>query len=283
MTTEYSGSGDLSRSLALLWDMGERSPRGPKPTLTVARVVTAAVAVADAEGLTALSMRRVAAELGVGTMSLYRYVPGKAELLDLMLDKVIEPREEFDPPESLGWRRVVEIMARGAWELYLAHPWLVQVDQVRSLLGPNALIGVEFIMRGLGRSGLTDQQKVSVMVIVDGFVTGIARTHINSMQAEQRTGVSNDDFWAAQYPVLEKAMGSGRYPTLAQLSPDAFDVGFEAVFDFGLERLLDGLEAYVANLPADSGEGGVASCAADAADGAGVAADPADGAEAQAE
>ncbi|MGO4423231.1 TetR/AcrR family transcriptional regulator, partial [Streptomyces sp. MCAF7] len=92
-TTEHSGSGDISRSLELLWGTGERPSRGPKRGLTLERIVTAAIAVADAEGLAAVSMRRLSAELGTGTMSLYRYVPGKAELLDLMLDQV----QSFDP------------------------------------------------------------------------------------------------------------------------------------------------------------------------------------------
>ena len=101
-TTEHSGSGDVSRSLELLWGLGERPSRGPKPGLTLDRIVTAAVAVADAEGLGALSMRRVATDLGVGTMSLYRYVPGKAELLDLMLDKVAEFDADAHPEEKLA-------------------------------------------------------------------------------------------------------------------------------------------------------------------------------------
>ena len=91
MTTDgsaRSGSGDLSRSLELLWGTREPATRGPKAELSLERIVDAAVALADREGLGALSMRRVATELGVGTMSLYRHVPGKGELLDLMLDRV---------------------------------------------------------------------------------------------------------------------------------------------------------------------------------------------------
>ncbi|MBK3547134.1 TetR/AcrR family transcriptional regulator, partial [Streptomyces sp. MBT60] len=84
-----TGSGDIARSLELLWGTGERPSRGPKPGLTLDRIVTAAVAVADAEGLAAVSMRRLSTELGTGTMSLYRYVPGKSELLDLMFDRVL--------------------------------------------------------------------------------------------------------------------------------------------------------------------------------------------------
>ncbi len=95
MAQEHSGGGDISRSLALMWefDLGRRT-RGPKPKLSVDAIVDAAVAVADAEGLDAVSMRRIGQELGVGAMSLYRYVPGKEELLDLMLERVNAPVED---------------------------------------------------------------------------------------------------------------------------------------------------------------------------------------------
>jgi AcrR family transcriptional regulator len=89
MVLEYSGSGDPKRTMALLWGIGKKPTRGPKPGLSVGRIVSAAVEVADAEGLGALSMRRVADRLGIGTMSLYTYVPGKAELIDVMLDTVL--------------------------------------------------------------------------------------------------------------------------------------------------------------------------------------------------
>lgn len=248
MTTEHSGSGDLDRSLALLWDIQERPARGPKPSLTLDAIVTAAVAVADAEGMSGLSMRRVALELGVGTMSLYRYVPGKAELLDLMLDQVVEPSTELASASGMDWRQVLELSARETWQLALIHPWLLQIDQARPLLGPNALASVELTLRGLADTKLTDRQKFMVIDMVDSFVSGIARAHVNSVQAEQRTGISDEEFWKAQEPVLVKSMESGRYPTLAALDEDTFSGSYEEEFEFGLERLLDGLEAYISSL-----------------------------------
>lgn len=243
-TTEHSGSGDVSRSLELLWGLGDRPSRGPRPGLTLDRIVTAAVAVADADGLGALSMRRVATDLGVGTMSLYRYVPGKAELLDLMLDKVAEFDADAHPDPGAGWRPVLEAVARGSWQLHQRHPWLLQVDQARPLLGPNALDGLDYALRALAGTGLTDREKVHVLVSVDGFVTGTARTQLNSALAEKRTGVSNEEFWQAQAPILSKAMLSGRYPALAGLDQDAFG-GDTSVFELGLAALLDGFEAAI--------------------------------------
>jgi AcrR family transcriptional regulator len=253
MTTDYSGGGDVSKSLELLWGMQQRPTRGPKPGLTLERIVEAAVAVADAEGLTALSMRRVAAHLGVGTMSLYRYVPGKAELLDLMLDYVAWPVDDEPPREgapgesgdSGGWRAALEGMARDIWQMCLDHPWYPLVDQVRPLLGPNNMAGMDVMMRRLRSTGLGDRELVLMISVVDGFVSAVARSQVNAMQAEQRTGITEEEFWAAQEPVLIKMMESGRFPTLAGLHEDTFTFTYEDVFEFGLKVVLDGLAVLV--------------------------------------
>jgi AcrR family transcriptional regulator len=125
MSIEHSGAGDPAKSLELLWGLQARPTRGPKPALTVAAVVEAAVRIADTEGLAAMSMRRVADELGVGAMTLYRYVPGKGELLDVMLDSVYAElplrRIEGD------WRAKLEEVARENRELCLRHPWTLYV------------------------------------------------------------------------------------------------------------------------------------------------------------
>ncbi|MFD9110442.1 TetR/AcrR family transcriptional regulator [Streptomyces bottropensis] len=243
--TESSGSGDIVRTLHLLWDTGRRPSRGPKPGLTLDRIVEAAVRVADAEGLPALSMRRVATELGTGAMSLYRYVPGKAELLDLMLDRVQRPSEN---PADLGdgdWRSALEALGRATLALYQRHPWLLQVNQSRPVLGPSALDGMEKVLARIKPMGLTDPELISAIVAVDGYVVGAARTQLYAQEAEHRTGLTDAEFWQAHAPVLEELMASGRYPLLAGLSDDAFATGFDH-FEFGLQRLLDGLEVFVA-------------------------------------
>ncbi|TDC53114.1 TetR/AcrR family transcriptional regulator [Jiangella ureilytica] len=251
MTTDYSGGGDVSKSLELLWGMQQRPTRGPKPGLTLERIVEAAVAVADAEGLAALSMRRVAAHLGVGTMSLYRYVPGKAELLDLMLDHVAGPVTEEpaagEPAraEPGDWRAALEEMARGVWRMCLDHPWYPLVDQVRPLLGPNNMAGMDALIRRLQPTGLGDRERVLMISVVDGFVSAVARSQVNAMQAEQRTGITEEEFWAAQEPVLIKMMESGRFPTLAALHENTFTFTYEDVFEFGLKVVLDGLAVVV--------------------------------------
>ncbi|QWB24879.1 MULTISPECIES: TetR/AcrR family transcriptional regulator [Streptomyces] len=243
-STETSGSGDITRTLELLWDTGRRPSRGPKPTLTLDRIVEAAVQLADAEGLGGLSMRRVAAELGTGTMSLYRYIPGKNELLDLMLDRVQRPTGELAGPDD-GWRAALEAVAHENLARYRRHPWLLQVNQSRPILGPSALDGMERILTRIRPMGLTDPELVSVIIMIDGYVVGAARTQVHEQEAERRTGLTDTEFWQAQVPVLEQVMASGRYPVMASLSEDAFGTDFDH-FEFGLQRMLDGLDVVVA-------------------------------------
>ncbi|QNP63850.1 TetR/AcrR family transcriptional regulator [Streptomyces genisteinicus] len=246
-TTETSGSGDVSRSLELLWGTGERPSRGPKPALSLDRIVTSAIRVADAEGLPAVSMRRLSTELGTGTMSLYRYVPGKAELLDLMLDRVIgEPLEgEIAPTPPEAWPDAVRGMAAAHLALYRAHPWLLKVNQSRTVLGPSAVRGLDASLFALRGMGLSDPETISVVIAVQSFTSGIARMELESAEAAQQTGQSEEEFWRRQEPYLSKAMLSGEYPSLAELSEDAFSSEFDH-FAFGVERLIGGFRALVA-------------------------------------
>lgn len=131
------------------------------------RTATTGHRVADREGLAALSMRKVAAELDVGTMSLYRYIPGKGELLDLMLDHVNGPAPAPQEHRDTDWRRLMELVARGIWQLYLDHPWLLQVNQTRPILGPNAIAGFDYALDGLDGLGLPGREKVAVILAVD--------------------------------------------------------------------------------------------------------------------
>jgi AcrR family transcriptional regulator len=240
---ERTGS-DIARSLELLWGSGERPTRGPKPGLTLDRIVTEAVRLADAEGLSAVSMRRLSTELGTGTMSLYRYVPGKGDLLDLMLDRVYTPPEE-DGTWTGGWREGVEEYARETLVLYRDHPWLLQVNQARPVLGPASVGGLERTLTRIKPMGLTDPELISVIVMVEGYVTGVARTHVHEAEAVKKTGLTDQAFWEAQRPTLDRIMRSGRYPMLAGLSEDAFGPDFDH-FEFGLRRILDGLDVLVA-------------------------------------
>ncbi|MFE7336328.1 TetR/AcrR family transcriptional regulator [Streptomyces griseus] len=268
-----TGSGDIARSLELLWGTGERPSRGPKPGLTLDRIVTAAVAVADAEGLAAVSMRRLSTELGTGTMSLYRYVPGKAELLDLMLDRVLgEPLPSgtgtgtgmgagADPADTSGapaepadapadWRAAIDTMARTYLDNLRRHPWLLKINQARTVLGPSALRGLELSLTSLRTMGLRDPELIGVIITVNSFVEGLARTQADEAEAVAQTGLSDEEFWDNQRPYLERAMLSGAYPMMAGMSEDTFSPEFDH-FEFGLRRLIAGFEALVAERTAE--------------------------------
>ncbi len=246
MTAEHSGSGDLNRSLELLWQGKEPATRGPKPGTTLNEIVDAAITLADREGLSALSMRRVATELGVGTMTLYRYVPGKGELLDLMLDRVAHLDEHDEQQHDQDWRTTMEHVARGSWELFFEHPWLLQVNQSRPLLGPNALAGMEFALQGLDGLGLSGRDKISIILAVDHVVTGTARTYVLQNQVIADTGISDEEFWEAQAPILESVMETGNYPELAQLEDDSFNIDATEAMEVALRAVLDGLESFIA-------------------------------------
>jgi AcrR family transcriptional regulator len=255
MTLEYSGSGDPTRTMALLWGTGKKPTRGPKPALSVERIVGAAIEVADKDGLAALSMRRVADRLGIGTMSLYTYVPGKAELLDVMLDAVLGEAEVPDDAAG-GWRERLEAVARENWALFHRHPWVLQVATVnRPPLGPNVIAKYDRELRAVDGIGLTDVEMDSVLALVLEHVQGAARRSVEVSQAEQRTGMTDDEWWLANEPLLEKVFDPDRYPTASRVGPaaaTAYGAAYapEHAFEFGLERILDGIEAFIGARPA---------------------------------
>jgi AcrR family transcriptional regulator len=255
MTTEYSGRGDPARSMALLWGTQKQPTRGPKPGLTVDRIVRAAIGVADAEGLAALSMRRVAAELGVGTMSLYTYVPGKAELLDVMLDTVLG---EVAKPDGVagGWRAKLEAYARQAWAHHHRHPWVLQVSGARALLGPNETALFESALQAVSGIGLDGKQMVHAVTLVGEYVRGAAQRAVEAAQAAHHTGVTDDQWWQAREPIFDKYFDASRYPILVRLEQEGafqqpeggLDYNVQNAvdsFEFGLQRVLDGIEAFI--------------------------------------
>jgi AcrR family transcriptional regulator len=250
MTTEYSGSGDPARSLALLWRTRERTSRKGKPDLSVDLIVRTAIEIADSAGLAATSMRRVAERLGVGTMSLYTYVPGKAELLDVMVDAVYGELEPTD--EAAGWRARLETIARQNLALYQRHPWLLQVAASRPVLGPHAIAKYDHELRAIDGIGLTDVEMDSVLTLVSGYVHGAARGAVEAAAAEQSTGITDEQWWYAHAPFLERIMDRRRYPTAARVGTaagEAHNAAYDPdhAFEFGLQRVLDGIEVLVSS------------------------------------
>jgi AcrR family transcriptional regulator len=248
--TEFSGTGDPARSIELLWRRGgQRSGRGRKPTLSVDAIVAAAIGLADEAGLAALSMRGLAERLGVGAMSLYTHVPGKAELVDLMVDTALA---ETTLPQQLpgGWRARLELLARENRALFHRHPWLLEVVTFRPPLGPGLIAKYDRELRALEGVGLTDVEMDSVLALVLGFVQTAARQALEATLVEQRTGLTDEQWWRAQAPLLEEVLEPGQFPVAdrvgtaaAQAYQGVWDP--EHTFEFGLARVLDGIAVLI--------------------------------------
>jgi AcrR family transcriptional regulator len=254
--TEYTGSGDPKRSMELLWSLQARPRRGPKPRLTLEQIVTSAITIADADGLTALSMRRVAEDLNVATMSLYTYVPGKSELLDLMLDTV--NGETARPAHQPGrWRAALEGISRENWALFHRHPWTLQVAAHRPPLGPRIIAKYEYELSAIDGIGLSDVEMDSVLTLVHGYTAGAARGSVEAAQAELRTGVSDIAWWEANAPLLEQVLDADTFPVASRVGAAAGEehggaYGPTFAFEFGLDRVLDGIGLLIEARRADS-------------------------------
>jgi AcrR family transcriptional regulator len=241
---EFStGKGDFKISLQLMWGRTEPKQRGPKPGLTVERIVEAAITLADEEGLEALSMRKVAERLGKGAMSLYRYVPGKAELLDLMLDAI---HGEEPPPVTGGgsWREQIEALAHHTRALMRRHPWMLGVTLgQRPPLGPNILASYERWLTVLRATGLSAAEMVATAELLNHYIAGSTRTEVESTQVAETSGVSDTEWWEERTSFWEDYFDPERFPAISAVyDQGAYDAPVDA-FEFGLQRVLDGIEA----------------------------------------
>lgn len=216
--------------------------RGAAHELTRERIVRTAIDIADAEGLSALSMRRVAGELGVATMSLYRYVPGKDELITLMADEVFgEPELPEVPPP--GWSAQLEVAARAQWALYRRHPWLASVlSIIRPQPLPHGMVYGEWIMRAMDGFGFDLSTLMHINVLIVAYVRGIATELEAEVEAERDTGIDFEQWLDERQEAFTSAIIAGGFEMYRRLD-EADDVPFDldTLFEFGLERLLDGI------------------------------------------
>ncbi|MFE1956118.1 TetR/AcrR family transcriptional regulator [Streptomyces sp. NPDC059524] len=245
---------DPARTLALLWrDHREPAPRtrGPKQGLTVDRIVDSAIAVADAEGLDALAMRRVAEPLGVSAMSLYTYVHGRAELVNCMLDKVLSEAASLSEVEG-DWRAALELYARDIRDIARRHPWMPALFGSRMLMGPHETAVWDGVLHAVSATGLTEPDMLAVVNLVNGYVRGATVQEADALQDERRTGLSHQEWFERSGPVLERLIPFTRYPTLTRVwmsgvfEEPGSGFGDDGGFEFGLHRVLDGIATYVA-------------------------------------
>ncbi|MFJ9780422.1 TetR/AcrR family transcriptional regulator [Amycolatopsis sp. NPDC101161] len=255
MTAERTGADDVDRTLALLWRArgGAAEPtRGRRPTLTIERIVAAAIAVADADGLVAASMHRVAKELGAGTMTLYTYVPGKAELVDLMVDDVLVERRLPGPgePRPADWRAQVALYAERTHAAYRKHPWLCEVSRVRPPLGPGQLAGQEYLLSIMDGLGLPPRQAVAAANGIGTYVDANAALGAENTRLERSTGQSTEAWWHQRSSFWENYFVVDAHPAMNRIwlgggFDDSPKGQGEAAYEFGLNRMLDGIQAMV--------------------------------------
>ena len=251
MPTERSSGGDPARTLQLLWR--EPGPadarRGPRQSLSADRVAAAAISLADSAGLGSVTMRAVAQALGVVPMSLYTYVPGKAELLDLMLDTAYlqMPRGDL---AGRPWRERLAAVAGENRDLFTRHPWIAEISASRPPLGPGLMAKYEHELRAFAGLGLDDVEMDAALAFLLGFVQATARSAAEAAAARQESAMSEEQWWAANAPLLARVFDEAAYPTAARVGAAA-GAAHGAAYDadhgytFGLQRVLDGLGALI--------------------------------------
>jgi AcrR family transcriptional regulator len=233
----------MSSSREVIWNRPERAARGPAPSLSREEIATAAVGLADTQGIEAVSMRALAVRLGVGAASLYRYVTRKDELIDLMVDAVMGSDLEFEVRGD--WREDLRSFARGLRAMTLRHPWMAIQGASRRNLGPNTARRHEQMLAAIDGLGLEIDEMLVMIETLYAYVRGRTLEDISEQEAVRRSGLAQDEWMRAQTPYVQSLIDSGHYPILTRVvldaraphDPDQLAHGF----DLGLERVLDGL------------------------------------------
>jgi len=237
---------DLRRRSQLLWEDRSRPTRGPKPALTPDDVVQAAIEIADEKGLAALTMQAVSSKLGFTTMAVYRYFPSKEALFDAIVDAGLGLPPK--PPLPRGdWRAELTQWAHAKRAMLIARPWLAELPFVAAPHGPNWLAWLEAVVDSLSATSLNEADKGQMLSILDGYSRGASDTSISLARARAR-GISEKEWAAAVGADLGRAIGDPRFPKFAALitaPADGRARTLEESFDFGLQRVLDGIELYI--------------------------------------
>jgi AcrR family transcriptional regulator len=240
-------------ALDLLWGTRERPRRGPRPSLSLERIVAEAISLADAEGLANLSMQHLAERLGCAKMALYRYVPGKSELVALMVDAALgdpprppTPTAQNGRPPAPGeprWRAVLRLWATTIFGRYRQHPWAIEATAGSRPTGPHEMAWMETALAALAGTGLTGPERLDAVALLNGHVRSLV----------QVTPAGQDDLEAemARQVGVALAANPDRYPqVLAAFSESPPSAGRNNALDFGIDRILDGLAALIATRPA---------------------------------
>ncbi|GGR88076.1 MULTISPECIES: TetR/AcrR family transcriptional regulator [Streptomyces] len=222
----------------VIWARPQRTGRGPRPAYTRDDIAAAAVRIADAQGLDAVSMRHVAAELGCGTMSLYNYVPRKEDLYELMVDAVGGEHELWEP--SGDWRTDMRRVARQTRELMRRHPWLPRLMSPAYGFSPNALRYLEHCLACLDPLQERYGTKLELIAMLNGMVTAYVRNELDTAERVRALPWSEDEENAVRIAYLGGRLATGAYPRMAAaFTEDAGPIDLEAVFERAVERVID--------------------------------------------
>jgi AcrR family transcriptional regulator len=240
-------SSALPKSVAAAWGVREQPRKGPKPALTLDRIVEAAIRVADTDGLAAVSMGRVATEAGTAPMSLYRHVASKDELIDLMVDAAWG-RTTSLPAEGEGWRAG---LTRCAWEMRNGarrHPWVVRVPLHSLPVMPNEVAWFDAMLAAMSGTGLAEARKASVIMLLSGYVRNQAMMEADITAAVIASGQTPLEWMGGWAAMIRDVADRDRFPALAAfMDAGVFedDDGPDDEFIFGLDRILDGVGALI--------------------------------------
>ncbi|WP_067562527.1 TetR/AcrR family transcriptional regulator [Nocardia acidivorans] len=239
MPPQGKQSANEDKDLVSLWERLERPVPAPRATLTPRRIAEVAVAVADAEGLDAVTMRRLATELGVAPMAAYRYVTGKDELLELMVDFVYA---ELDLPDGTdGWRATMRSIALRTREILLRHPWVSRAAYGAPT--PNQLAVPEATLAVLDGLGLDVDTAMAVYSTVIAYMHGAVDSEVRtSRMLHARGWATREEARAGLATQMAWLMKTGRYPMYSRYIHNADrkdDVQWQ--FEIGLDSVLDGI------------------------------------------
>jgi AcrR family transcriptional regulator len=235
------GLKELPAVVARMWGRDAGSRKGPRPSLDFDRIVTAAIEIADTDGLAGVRMSSVASHLGVATMTLYRYVGSKEELVTAMVDAAAPPPPALAPGRA--WRDYLSEWTRANRDFYLVRPWLLQVPQIAPPIGPRGLLWLDRVIAALDGTGLSSGERINIAATLSGYAMSQA-----ALASQMNSEVEGPGEYAAilagvldprTHPALAAAVGEGAFGDASEWIDDAD-------FTFGLRLLLDGVEALIA-------------------------------------
>lgn len=242
--TEPTPEIELPRGVALAWGVAAHPQRGPKRELSIKGIVDTAMSIADEKGLGGVSMSSVASALGFTTMSLYRYVSSKEDLLLLMQDQAIGLPTD-NPLEAATWREGLTIWYRESLQIYAAHPWVLDIDITGLPSTPNNLAWMDRGLGVLAGTPLTHQERLATVLVISGSARWEGFINRGYLARAAQTGVGPSERDIADSHIMSTLVTSAQFPFLRQAIEAGVFTGDDNPFEYGLSRLLDGVERFI--------------------------------------